>query len=221
MRVLLATFGSRGDVQPVIALALGLRAAGHAPTVAAPPNFAAAVARHGLVALPLGRDSQAFLGQFGTNVWAALPVMRAELAAQFAALEGPARAADVIVSAAVEGAGSSWAEALGKPYRYVAFSPSMVASRAHPAPMCPWQRLPGWANALTWRANDLLWNRLYRETFNRERARLGLAPVARVWGQLLARGLILASEPAIAPMAPEPPEPAAQTGAFFLADDQA
>ena len=47
------------------------------------------------------------------------------------------------------------------------------------------------------------------------------APVARVWGHLLARGLILASEPAIAPMAPETPEPAAQTGAFFLADDEA
>ena len=38
-RIVLATSGSRGDVQPMVALALRLREAGHAVKLCAPPNF--------------------------------------------------------------------------------------------------------------------------------------------------------------------------------------
>ena len=39
MRVLLTTVGSRGDVQPLVALALGLRDLGHEPRLCVPPDF--------------------------------------------------------------------------------------------------------------------------------------------------------------------------------------
>ena len=45
MRVLLSTVGTRGDVQPVQALALEVRALGHEVRVAVPPNGAAVAAR--------------------------------------------------------------------------------------------------------------------------------------------------------------------------------
>lgn len=48
MRITIFASGSRGDVQPMVALALGLQAAGHAVTVAAPRNFAGLVQQHGL-----------------------------------------------------------------------------------------------------------------------------------------------------------------------------
>ena len=38
MKVALMTVGTRGDVQPFVALALGLEARGHRVTLAAPPN---------------------------------------------------------------------------------------------------------------------------------------------------------------------------------------
>ena len=41
MRVLLSTVGTRGDVQPVQALALEVRALGHEVRVAVPPDGAA------------------------------------------------------------------------------------------------------------------------------------------------------------------------------------
>ena len=41
MRYLLLAWGSRGDVQPFVALGLGLRAAGHEVTVAATLDFEA------------------------------------------------------------------------------------------------------------------------------------------------------------------------------------
>ena len=40
MKVGIFTFGSRGDVQPYLALAVGLRQAGHDVFLCAPPDFA-------------------------------------------------------------------------------------------------------------------------------------------------------------------------------------
>jgi vancomycin aglycone glucosyltransferase len=39
MKVLLSTIGSRGEVQPMLALAVALRLAGHDAVVCAPPDF--------------------------------------------------------------------------------------------------------------------------------------------------------------------------------------
>jgi sterol 3beta-glucosyltransferase len=44
MRITLYAIGTRGDVQPILALALGLRDAGHAITFVAGSNFAEYVA---------------------------------------------------------------------------------------------------------------------------------------------------------------------------------
>jgi vancomycin aglycone glucosyltransferase len=41
MRVLLSTIGSRGDVQPLVALALELTALGHEARLCVPPDFQA------------------------------------------------------------------------------------------------------------------------------------------------------------------------------------
>jgi len=48
VRILVTSAGSRGDIQPVLALALGLQARGHAVRFAAPPNFADWVRGQGL-----------------------------------------------------------------------------------------------------------------------------------------------------------------------------
>jgi sterol 3beta-glucosyltransferase len=55
MRIAIHTLGTRGDVQPYVALALGLRAAGHEVSIAAPEQFSGFVAGHGLGFAPLPR----------------------------------------------------------------------------------------------------------------------------------------------------------------------
>lgn len=62
-RLLLATLGTRGDVQPKIALAKALRADGYEVTLAAPPNFADWVGYHDLPYEKLGVDMQAWLSR--------------------------------------------------------------------------------------------------------------------------------------------------------------
>jgi UDP:flavonoid glycosyltransferase YjiC (YdhE family) len=48
MRLTIVTAGSRGDAQPYVALALGLRAAGHQVLLAGDPEFEGLAAKHGL-----------------------------------------------------------------------------------------------------------------------------------------------------------------------------
>ncbi|MGQ0601455.1 MAG: glycosyltransferase [Anaerolineales bacterium] len=73
MHITLATYGTRGDVQPFVALGLGLQRAGHSVRLAAPQAFETFVARAGLSFAPLAGDpqtiSQALVDSAGRNPW--------------------------------------------------------------------------------------------------------------------------------------------------------
>lgn len=53
MHIFLTASGTRGDVQPALALALGLKAAGHTVRIAAGSNFAAWIQAYGFECIPL------------------------------------------------------------------------------------------------------------------------------------------------------------------------
>ena len=55
MRVLLSTSGSRGEVEPLVGLAVRLRALGAEVRVCAPPDFAELRARVGVPVVAVGR----------------------------------------------------------------------------------------------------------------------------------------------------------------------
>lgn len=55
MKVTILTLGSRGDVQPYVALAKGIVAAGHDVTIAAEPPYEAMVTNNGIDYVSLGR----------------------------------------------------------------------------------------------------------------------------------------------------------------------
>jgi UDP:flavonoid glycosyltransferase YjiC (YdhE family) len=54
MRVLLSTIGSRGDVQPLVALAVELKARGHDARLCVPPDFHGWIANLGFLVTPIG-----------------------------------------------------------------------------------------------------------------------------------------------------------------------
>ena len=86
MHVLIATVGSRGDVQPYVALGVGLAAAGHRVTVNTSSRFEGVVREHGLAFAPLSdgllelMDAQSGLiedmGRLRTAVPTALRMLR-------------------------------------------------------------------------------------------------------------------------------------------------
>src|ERR1700722_15479822 len=64
MRIVVAAYGSRGDVEPAIAVGTELLRRGHDVRMAAtvPPEMRAYVESAGLVSVPYGRDWQELLG---------------------------------------------------------------------------------------------------------------------------------------------------------------
>ena len=60
MRVLFSTIGSRGDVQPVVALASHLKALGHQVRVCVPPDFREWIENLGIPVTPIGPEVRRF-----------------------------------------------------------------------------------------------------------------------------------------------------------------
>ena len=56
MRVLLSTIGSRGDVQPLVALALQLKALGQEVRLCVPPDFRDWIESLGMPVIPIGPE---------------------------------------------------------------------------------------------------------------------------------------------------------------------
>src|SRR4030095_8496147 len=69
LHVLLPTIGSAGDVHPVVALALALKARGHRATVVTNPLFQELIEGEGLGFLPLGTVEQAREAIADPDLW--------------------------------------------------------------------------------------------------------------------------------------------------------
>lgn len=65
MKILITTLGSRGDVQPYLALAVGLQQAGHSVTLAAPQTFADWIQSYGVAVAPVQFNPQEAMQKLG------------------------------------------------------------------------------------------------------------------------------------------------------------
>jgi vancomycin aglycone glucosyltransferase len=104
MRGLLTTYGSRGDVQPLVGLAVQVRALGAEGQVCAPPDqeFAELVAGFGGPLVPVGQPVRPPVTKAKAPSAADLPPRAAELVAvQFDTVAAAAKACDVPVAARV------------------------------------------------------------------------------------------------------------------------
>ena len=63
MHIVIFAFGSRGDVQPYLALAVGLQRAGHRVTLVASHNFAEWIRSYGVGAYPVRFSVQELMQQ--------------------------------------------------------------------------------------------------------------------------------------------------------------
>lgn len=91
-RITIATSGSRGDVQPFVALGLGLAAYGHDVRLATYGPFEEYVRSYGLEFAPLEGDPQAMLNQQQGQEWLETGSRGSELVQGFRDLVGPAMA---------------------------------------------------------------------------------------------------------------------------------
>ncbi|MGW2384115.1 glycosyltransferase [Streptomyces sp. NPDC001658] len=228
MRVLLSTIGSRGEVQPVVALARQLRELGHDALVCAPPDFRQWAESLGVTYLPVGPELRGTAKQSAGTVLT--PEQRRQMiegtvAAQFEAVGAAAEGCDVVVAGGgLAVAAHSVAELRGIGYVYAAFAPVTLPSEHHAPPVfgsLGQQPGDGTAdNRALWAQDAERWNAGFRDALNARRATVGLPPVEDVRGHIFTDAPWLAADPVLAPWPrTSSTGPAAvQTGAWLLPD---
>jgi vancomycin aglycone glucosyltransferase len=219
MRVLLAPHGTRGDVQPMLALAVTLRDRGHTASFVAPSNFLDWIRSNGFEAVSDGIDVEAMLRSAGADLhslrWqmAYLNELTAHL---FESVARASNRCDVIVGAGVQMAASSVAEWRGVPAAAVAFCACGVPAGGSPPPNIRTQTLPAWLNRLLWQVSGPLADLALRRAINRGRATLRLDPISNPLSHLFFRCLIVAADRDLSPVGDDAPEGVVATDAWIL-----
>ena len=226
MRVLLTAWGSRGDLQPLAALALRLRELGAEVRVCVPPDeeFVELFARAGATFSALGPSTRSVAaGLKAPSPDAAFRLAAELVAARFETLPAAAEGCDAIVATGLMPAGArDVAEQLGIRYVLATFHIFGLPSR-HFAPAAR----PGKQSAEGETDNRVLWqqdaervNALYAEPLNRGRAALGLPPVDNVRDHVLTDQVWLAADPILAPWKDLTDLDIVQEGAWILPDER-
>ncbi len=208
MKIVLATFGSRGDVQPMLALSLALKSKGHDVLLAAPPEKAAWANQLGCPFHPLGSDVTAFIDGM-ENAHSLLSAigfvsfLRDELNAQFDLLPKIIAGAGLVIGSSLTFALSTLAESMGIAYRYIAFTPQLLPSGYHPFPAFKHQRFPKWLNRMTWRIAVVLDQFNLTRQINHHRRQLGLKAIRDAWRHIIGQHVIVASDSVISKIPPD------------------
>lgn len=228
MRALLSAVGTRGDVQPVVALALEVRELGHEVRLCVPPNFIEWVRGLGLSASPVGVEMRARPGNAALteeqlrHMRESMPDLITD---QFDAVSAAADGCDVILGGNVhQYAARSIAERRGIRYVTAVYAPVALPSPDHappPAPGTPWQSASADENVIRWRETAAAWNARALERVNHNRARLGLSAISDVLRYNLTDHPWLAADVALAPVPATPGMEVFATGAWILADSSA
>ncbi|HVY63573.1 MAG TPA: glycosyltransferase [Gammaproteobacteria bacterium] len=230
MRVLLSTIGSRGDVQPLIALALQLKALGHHVHLCAPPDFREWVQTFEIPFFPIGPEVRAMARASRAPASAPPPsreqvrqMMAGTVATQFATIPAAARDCDAIVGAnALQVAAPSIAERMGIPYVFATYCPVTLPSHEYAPPaVTAWKPAnPAASNDELWAEDAARWTESWGPALNTERAARGLPPVADVRSHVLTQRPWLAADPVLAPWPPSSTLDVLQTGAWPLPDER-
>ncbi|GGR72542.1 vancomycin aglycone glucosyltransferase [Nocardioides luteus] len=196
MRVLLSTYGSRGDVEPLVALAVQLQRRDAEVRMCAPPDeeFVELLARTGVPHVP-------FLKPWRSWERPPTPEERHQrvtdfIAAQYDTVAEAAVGCDLVVATAMsQFVAPSVAERLGVPYHYVLFCPDVVDG-----------------------LDGQTYTALFKEPLDAHRTSIGLAPVEDVSELMFTRRPLLAADPVLGPWHRTSGLDAVQTGAWMLDD---
>lgn len=189
----------------------------------AAPNFRGWVEENGLAFHAFGPDVEALSREVGEKLRDPIFFARLGLTLltrMFEETKAVAHGVDVMVGAGANGSSASVAESLGVPYFYAAYCPQLLPSTAHaPMTMPILQGLPRAANVLPWQLTFLLGNLFGLRPLNRERAKLGLAPVKDLYRAILAAdSVLLAFDEVLAPAPADPGVAVTHGGPWFLED---
>jgi UDP:flavonoid glycosyltransferase YjiC (YdhE family) len=232
MHITILTMGSRGDVQPFIALGIGLKQAGHQVRLATHATFKAMIRERGLDFAAIEGNPQAFVRSTAAQSMMQTrnpfeinrrfrdvldPVLATAQLDSWKACQGT----DVIIVGGIVFWGIDIAERLQAPCFYATLQPA-APTRAFPVSIVPpaSERLGGLYNRFTYTlVNRLLWQLLQSSINQFRQSVLQLAPTQRPpFVRMRDRriSLISAVSPSVVPTPSDWTELDAMTGYWFL-----
>ena len=198
MRVLLSTYGSRGDVEPLVGLAVQLRALGAEPRVCAPPDeeFAELLAGVGVPLVPFGQPWRSWVRPSAAEERTRR--VAEFIAAQYDTVAVAAQGCDVLLATGMSHfVARSVAEKVAIPHRYATFCPIQLNDQ-----------------------DAQNWNTLFGAPINTHRASIGLPPVDDVREFMLTDHPWLAADPTLGPWQLTSDLDVVHTGAWILPDER-
>jgi sterol 3beta-glucosyltransferase len=233
MKICILTMGTRGDVQPYVALGKGLKAAGHDVTLSTAHTFETFVTENGLRyaymtdelirLMDTAEGKGAMEGKRGKGfglIKKSKLVLRQMLDEAWEAAQG----ADVIVYHPKTLAGYHIAEKLRIPVFLSLPLPAYTPTGAFANPLLGTTRLPGALNRLSYSITRMA-NAMYGDVVNDWRARMGLPPRGRFASEIVLPDgkpmpTLYCYSPRVIPTPGDWPATTVATGYWFL-DSQA
>lgn len=187
MRVAIVVSGSRGDVQPMLALAVGMKAAGHDIVFCSSPDNGTWARSHGCAFEAIGERLRDNASLDGWGFGAFNRFIRRQIELQVRDLPGVVEGCDLVVASGLVWGVRPVAEHFGIPYRYVAFTPAgFLGTTRDPIGV-----------RLSRGLADRYANLAYGSALDRGRAALGLPRARGVMRQLMGPATIAATDPAL------------------------
>jgi len=189
MKVAIVINGTRGDVQPMLALAIGLMKNGHEIVFCAPPENVELVKQYNCPFVPFGpnykelfRKKADFKG--GAAVGPSPKEGKKETDKQISLLPEMLKGSDLILGVGFVLGLHTVANLLKVPYRFVIFYPVLLGTSKHD-PLF---------NRMMFGFGRSLINLMMKSFINKKRAALGLQPIKDVWQYWMGDNVIAACD---------------------------
>ncbi|MEV4318009.1 nucleotide disphospho-sugar-binding domain-containing protein [Actinocrispum sp. NPDC049592] len=223
MRVLLSAIGSRGEIEPMLALGVRLLALGHGVRLVAPPDFAGLAEGFGIPFVPIGPDlSKPAPPPMPTSAEGKRSVIEQTVFDQFEIVSEAAKGFDAIVGGGMlQLATHSVAERLGIPYHFGTFAAITLPSTHHAPPplgIPGAQPRPGESNESVWERDRHRFTATFGKPLNECRTSVGLPEIDDVRGHMCGDDPWLAADPTLGPW--PGPGHVVQTGAWIRPDER-
>jgi vancomycin aglycone glucosyltransferase len=178
LRITVSGLGSRGDVQPVLALARQLKRSGHEITLLVPPDFAEDARALGFDPHLYEMDIRHLSKKMKNGLSGILQVMRWFLESvrwNTDFMIEHTRGADLMVTSSAEMHAPTVAEYLGIPHYRIVYAPVLPGD--HTPPIVPMRQMPRFVNKAVWFALNEGMFLGFGRNLNQVRRRLGLPRV--------------------------------------------